>query len=417
MARQLAPREPQALQDASPEKAQHWSALPLWRAYRSLLDLLEGGDCEAAAARLRDLRVPESSSTATEVMRRLVAVRLALKQSLAREDLPERAMVVAEAPWLMAEWDFVKGLECFHAGAFAKGATYFARAELSFDRLGMHSRAFLASYNAQIGRTYASETQAHDTELRAMTSLQGRAKEALAEAGPDSANIRKVLAMIHRQKAAIFETASTSESPRLNAALNELDRAIEIFEIDGPRSDYHLTLLHAADLSLDLGDEKAARTYFEYVLPPLDTRVEFPHAFLVWRLRGRTEEPLDLDSFTLVPPVWKERYEGLRSKALATARPAFTWDPMSGRLLGPSSNQRWTLRGASLEGALVRLLTKGSASKARLIETLWPESSELETLDHRLHQLVSRLNRKIPGLVIFDGHHYRLSAPVEMSSC
>jgi len=71
------------------------------------------------------------------------------------------------------------------------------------------------------------------------------------------------------------------------------------------------------------------------------------------------------------------------------------------------------IRSQSLEGRLLTELHKGKAAKGHLIEKLWPklcalEQSSSDSIDNRLHRLVSRLNKKLPDLVQFDGIHYQL---------
>lgn len=81
--------------------------------------------------------------------------------------------------------------------------------------------------------------------MKPFLTLQGKVGRAQQNQW-ESSDLKKILAMIHRQKSARLE-----KNNRLHAALMELDKSIPIFELQGPRSDYHLALLQAANLSLD----------------------------------------------------------------------------------------------------------------------------------------------------------------------
>jgi hypothetical protein len=212
--------------------------------------------------------------------------------------------------------------------------------------------------------------------------------------------------MIYRQKAHAFEDLN-----RLHASLEEISKAISIFEINGPMSDYQLALIHAADICLDLGDEFKSRTFFEYVIAPVDARVAFPLAFVHWRLGGPIP---DKDNFSIIPGGWKEKFDKLILKTEKfNENIQLIWTQKTGHIVGPLFTQSIIIKPASFEGRLIRLLTQERATKNFLIEALWPLQSEVQLLDNRLHRLISRLNKKLNDQIVYDGKYYTLQIKLQ----
>jgi DNA-binding SARP family transcriptional activator len=67
-----------------------------------------------------------------------------------------------------------------------------------------------------------------------------------------------------------------------------------------------------------------------------------------------------------------------------------------------------------MEGRVLRLLTEQPRSKAYLCEVLWPEECENTALDNRLHRVISRLNKRVPGLIVLRDGVYLTSFPVNI---
>lgn len=378
----------------------------IWRSYCHVLDMLEANRCEEAALEARDLRFTGLLDETAEALRRLISARLSLKKSPPKEGFGWLSLKSDQLSWIEPESDFVMGLYYYHLGRYEEGGEYFGRAEEKFLKLNMQARALLAALNSAVGQSY-SRTLSLSEEIAGLTEVERRAREGIEAGVDDVRRMKRVLAMVLRQKAVAFE-----KDHRVNAALGELEKAMDIFELHGPVSDYQLSLLHVADLYLDVDNRVMANRYFERVVPPVDIRVEFPLAYMEWRLHGKAVNPAEFDS---VVPTWLERYERRKNQRRSSGpvRRVLLWNRGKGDLYEVFTDQRWKVKAKSLEGRLLLLLSKGPASKSLLGETLWPEHSETSYLDHRLHQLISRVNGRYGEIIRHDGTMYQLSCDLQ----
>jgi tetratricopeptide (TPR) repeat protein len=394
--------------NASPLKVapcEAWYQTELWQSYHAILELLESGRCEEASASTREV-FSDSDSPVHTALRRLISMRISMK-SMAGTDGVIEVQKWNDVPWIEAESHFVLGLSKFHLGLFTEGCENFQASEKIFAALGFNARAYLSAYNRLIGQSYAKQFASIQDELRQLRELEKNIREKISETPHDLSRCKRVLALILRQKAVVFE-----KDQRHHAAMGELSQAIEIFEFEGPQSDYHLALLQIADLSLDAGDARAAKRFFETVIAPVDSRVEFALAYLKWRI---FETPFQPSAFEVQPPFWKERYESrCRSQISKENDTILIWNLSQNELSSPETGQIWKVKPSSLEGKLIRILSKSRTSKHLIAETLWPEQAKVSHLDHRLHQLISRVNQKYSNLVLFDGTAYKLSCSVEL---
>ncbi|OFZ21047.1 MAG: hypothetical protein A2X94_06865 [Bdellovibrionales bacterium GWB1_55_8] len=366
--------------------------------YYSLVEMILQGRYEATAEALNQLRRGSPfTHDDNEAIRRLIAARLAIKQGDAGEDTSWLDIPVPENSWLAAEKEIVKGHWEYHLQNFPMGITHFKEAERQFKNLGMLDREFLSAFNQIIGEVSGPSQLPPLQQIDQLRQLEIRVRQHLEKVG-----CVRVQALIHRQKSHAFEDLTL-----FHAAVEEISKAIQILELHGPASDYQLALLQAADLSLDLGDQFRGRTFFEYVIPPLDKRVEFPHAYIAWRLGGPLPEQ---SNFEILPGGWKEKFEKLRASLTPdnSTPHEWTWNLTSGEIQSPELLKPIQLKPASLEGRLVQMLTRNKATKNLLIESFWPGQSDRQLLDNRLHRMISRLNKKLSNLIEFDGKSYRL---------
>jgi len=371
--------------------------------YYSLVEMIVQGRYEDTARGINELRKGTTHPDA-ESIRRLVAVRLAIKRGDPGEDTSWITLPIPENSWLEAERSLVRGHWEYHLKNFKSGITHFRKAEQVFGRLRMYDREYVSSFNAIIGEVSGPTQLAPLKQLDALRELEGKVRLHI-----DDRKCLQVQAMIHRQKAHAFEDLN-----RLHASLEEISKAIAIFEVFGPTSDYHLALLHAADISLDLNDSFRGRSFMEYVIEPVDARIEFPLAYVRWRLGG----PLpDQKRFAVVPGGWKEKFEKLEqsqtTNITASDQQLWDWNFSTGRIESPDGSSRFVLKPSSLEARLLKLLMQERSSKQLLIEALWPSQGETQLLDNRFHRMISRLNRKLKGGIEFDGKHYHLRIRVK----
>ena len=167
------------------------------------------------------------------------------------------------------------------------------------------------------------------------------------------------------------------------------------------------------------------RSFFERVVPPVEVRVEFPLAWISWRLAGGRSgslAPPDPGIYEFVSPYWLDK---LRNHFSTHDKPGgrpdarepgsnrtLTWNLMTGDMHDERSGSRHLIKTASLEGRLLRALMRARSSKALLSEILWPEQHMVRAVDDRFHRLVSRLNKKLGNVIEFDGQFYRLNVEV-----
>lgn len=365
--------------------------------YYKMIEIIILGKYEEVAEGLKELRDPEfSKDDDIEAVRRLITIRLSMKRGDPGENVSWLNFPVKENSWLMAEKLLAQAHWNYHLQLFDEGTKLFQEAAKKFEPLKMHGREFVSTFNSIIGEINGSNALTPQMQLEKLRALELKVKP-----HSDDKDCARVQALIYRQKAHAFEDLN-----RLHASLEEISKAILVFELIGPASDYHLALLHAADISLDIKDEFKARAFFEYIITPVDARVEFPMAFVNWRLGG---ELPDKKNFSILPGGWIEKFEKLSSSSqLSNTGSEWTWIQTTGVISGDTLENSLVIKPASLEGRLIRILAQEKATKNFLIEALWPQQSEVHLVDNRLHRMISRLNKKLNNSILYDGKYYSL---------
>lgn len=376
----------------------------LQKIYYVMVEFIIQGKYENIAAALNMLRDPELAFfEEIEYVRRLITIRLSMKRGDPGENISWLNLNVHKASWLYAERLLVEGHWNYHLKSYDVGIDCFLQAEKNFRSLKMDSREFVSAFNAVIGGVCGPMQLTPQDQLEKLRSLELRILPHV-----EKADCSRVLAMVYRQKAHAFE-----DLDRLHASLEEISKAIPIFELNGPLSDYHLALLHAADICLDLDNPFKGKSFFEYVIPPVDARIEFPLAFIQWRLGGETPDP---KIYSILPSGWIDKFEKMNSAPTEdVAASEWLWDLNTGELRNPEISKTINIKLSSLEGKLLKLLTQNKSTKNFLIETLWPEQNEVHLLDNRLHRLISRLNKKVDESVVYDGKYYSLQMQLKFS--
>lgn len=375
--------------------------------YYSLAEMIIQGDYEPVAEVLRSLRQNSGKTdSAQEVIRRLLAIRLAMRRGDPTETTDWLDLETPAQSWLHAEKLFVSGYIAYQNKQPEEMIRRFAAAANEFKTLGMLDRSFLAAFNSFIGYLERENPISLQEQMNRLRGL-----ESMMHPFRDDPACGRILALVYRQRAHAFE-----DDRRLHAALEEVTRAIAIFQLHGSQKDYHMGLLHAADLALDLGDVNRARCFNEYVIGPVDSQVEFPLAYIGWRLGGALPH---YGAFTFVPLNWKEKFERLRNQenkgdSTETAS-GWIWN-LEENILSSADNQvPIRLKPSGMEARLLKILMKEKVTKSYLIEIFWPEKSEIGYLDNRLHRLISRLNQKA-DLVQFDGKRYGLKNSIRFAT-
>jgi tetratricopeptide (TPR) repeat protein len=372
-------------------------------AYLRAVELVQGGALNDAARIAHELRSQGDTPGANEdadsdLLRRLLSIRLALKSG----NIEDCADLVESAPsaslFACAEADFVRGLVHYHRADFAAGIECFRAAADKYHSLENGKRELLSRYNIVSGRLNLDARSTNDEIWLELRDVQRLAEE--------QKNYR-VLGLIRRQNSYTFQSFG-----RRQAALIEIEKALPWLEACAPRSDYQLGLLQMADCLIDLDRKSEAQGYIERVIPPLESRVEFPLAMIEAKINGRLVDPA---AFDVVTPAWRMKLARQTTAKISDEKTEIAkWNPLSGELRLSENSTSLLIKARSLEGRLLQILLRQSASKAMLCEALWPGESEILHVENRLHQLIRRFNQKTSALVKFDGGRYQLARGIEV---
>jgi len=383
------------------ESAKPSSKVPM-TTYLKARAWVEQGLYEKASLRLRLMRDQSLvSNPEFKFLRTLVGARIAIKSAGGNATVDERDLDPSRVsdPFLHAEAYFVRGLLFFHRRAFKAGTLEFQKAEGFYRKLGpsFADRELLSAFNAYSGMTNAGGPLPEPLEiLQKLKTLERRSIEC---------KNKKIMGLILRDKSEIYQNLSRFES-----ALEDAKHSSRLLEIYGPKSDYDLALIQAADCCVDLSLFSQARNYLGRVLEPVDKRARFPHAMVLARMSG---ESIDPSGFEVVVPCSIDKWKRQFHEKVQTKAEKPRWNLSRQEFQLQSGKRVIRLKPGSLEGKLIKALAHGKASKAQLCEMLWPQECDRLLLDNRLHRLVSRTNRKLSNLIRFDGSQYSVTERVE----
>jgi hypothetical protein len=325
-----------------------------------------------------------------EILRRLLSLRMSLKSGQVTDGMENLLSIDAnENKFLCAEKAFVLGLYYFHIEKWISGSVEFNQAAPIYAEIGSTEKSLLSRYNEYIGLVNGEQMPDLLDQYACLGDIE---KAAL------SANCKKILAWVLRQKSYLLY-----DEGRFAGSLNVILEATAIFRISGPESDFQLAVLHAADCYYHLGQTLQAQMEVEKVPSAIDARVEFAREYIMSMLHGTA---INMERYRVRPPVWEKRYLN-RSKE--KVQDVAQWDVKTGVL--SIGDKKVLLKSNSKESCLLRLLIKRQQSKFALCEMLWPEQMQVQTLDNRLHQLITRLNKKA-NLVNCKSGIYSLAQPI-----
>ncbi len=377
-----------------------------YQTYHEILTLIEKGFYEQASLKLRDVRKRIELPTLTEKERTwhtlsiLLSSRIALKGGLKPDHIEGIDIASIKDPFLIGEVCFVKGLYYFNQAKMAEGANSFLTASQAFDACGKTERQWIARFNFLIGKSHQPNIDTHwlFTELREL--------EVAVQQGENN----KLLGLILRQKSCLYK-----ELGRIHAAKTDGIRAVSLLELHGAQSDYQLALLNMVDISLEQNELQEAHDYIDRVLTPLDPRVVFPYSFYKHRLNGT---PLALTAKVNSCPHFLSRFDLWEREqpkpitempSLNDASEAIIWNATVGEL--KVNSKMFSFKVGSMETKLLNNIYSAPVSKELLSERLWPGFAQIHLLDNRLHRLISRVNKKLGGLIQYHKGQYFLSEP------
>jgi hypothetical protein len=101
---------------------------------------------------------------------------------------------------------------------------------------------------------------------------------------------------------------------------------------------------------------------------------------------GQKEIQIGSDLEKYLTPTWRERLESYNNKTPETATESF----------------------GKNESLLIDLLASGPQHKLQLIHKLYGDKISFESGENRLRVTISRIKKKIPGLIVLFNDHYEL---------
>ena len=364
--------------------------------YKSTLKQILDGQSSAAAADVFKQRDNWQQSNDQSVERQLIAIRLALKSGNLQQ-IPIESLDANRTSnnYLKAELLFVKATYYGQSSDHGLAAQSFLEAAEFYRQAQHRDREMLARFNHFIANTYAAKTDLA-TEERALSEIIHLCREH---------NVSTTEFLCHRHISFRYFEAKNYQAA-IDALIVWIARSESI-----TKSDSELAILHIADCFYEMGDLRKAISYFDQIPEAIDERVRFPKALLEAKI---FRKEIDIKNFPMVTSHWKERYlesglgASVPAKTTKTAKDSLKWSLKTG-LLSQGRSLQGKIKAQSLEGQLLRILMNEPRSKSQLCESLWPSEMETVLLDDRFHQVVQRVNRKHKDLILFDGHHYKLS--------
>jgi tetratricopeptide (TPR) repeat protein len=377
------------------------------RTYNEIIEKIYLGLYEDASVDIRNLREQNTLEWNAEwsLMQNLLAARVALKSGLIPENIATLETSLNTSAFLSGEINMLKGIVNYQSGNLKEGREYFAQAQKFFQNSTHKSKELLCWYNLLIGDTHLMKKSLHEFLIE-FRKLELEA-ESIAQ--------YRILGLVYRQKSYLYK-----ENNKINAAFHEAEKSIKYLELYCAASDFHLGLLNITEILIELGQSESAKSYYEMILEPLDRRVQFPKAYVESRLFKNpiSEENQDQSCphFLGRHSLWLSRQNESQQLDLSvvTGHNSSKVEELvvvssdHEKLYVQLNNTRLALKRYCLESKLIEILKSGPQSKLLICEKLWPEYSDTHHLDNRLHRLVSRINKKIEGLVLYSAKTYKL---------
>lgn len=371
--------------------------------YRNILEQIYAGFYEEASVGIRTLREKSGFEFNAELvlMQNLLAARIALKSGNIPQNVESLQLNRDTNSFIAGEIHLVKGITNYQSGKMTEGMKDYFAARKYFEKSGHKDKELLAWYNVLIGETHV-EKKSLKEYLADFRTLEVEA-EKFAQ--------NRILGLIQRQKSYFYKDAG-----KYNAALFEAEKSLRFLELHCAASDFQLGLLNIVDILIELNRHREAMKYMEMILEPVDKRVQFPLAYFKSRLLGSElvlgSQEQSCPHFLFRYNEWKNKSCPGNSVAVANSK---SDSALKFRLVIDDENAiislgdtEFVLRKDCLETKLIEILTSGPHGKSLICEKLWPEYSEVQHLDNRLHRLVSRLNKKTNGLIVYSDRTYKL---------
>ncbi len=172
-----------------------------------------------------------------------------------------------------------------------------------------------------------------------------------------------------------------------NVALKFAKRALVFLEADFGTRHYFLALLQTAEILFSLGRKQEADLYMEEVATASFPEVMEAHKVLSIKVYHLPTQHIDTKNLV---PTWKEKVSGECAPAL---------NPLG-----------------ATEQKLLKFLSVAPRTRHELVDLLYGEKGNYESFCNRLHVLINRIRKKIPGVILYENSTYFLvdDAPISM---
>ena len=296
----------------------------------------------------------------------LAELRLRIRNhAIERSLLAEATQLAARAGDWAGEIEFVVGMSYSKIPDHALAQSAYQRAFQSLERLGARRKATKALFNHVV-----CESRVHP-EKKLIADYHHLVKRAAKFKDYGTAAICCSNISREYQKLGALEVA-----------LRYCDRALKFLKDDIGTLDYYLVVVHRCHLLVDLGRLQEAELEFQTARSG-----DFPEVRealkVVDAIRNGSRPALDRDvNRKMLTPTWQERLEEKKS------------------------NQK---RLTPLEGKLLQLIAQAPRTKFEIIAQLYPEKADFKLLEDRFKNLMNRLKKSRPGLIILENKKYRIS--------
>ena len=344
-----------------------WQDDPLLEYYsRVLIAYLRSdrADLRLRLGELDSLAFPEHA-----LLSALVSTRIGIRERRIDSQILQRLVELsAQSSIWEGEGFFVSAMAYEVMEENSKSKEYYRRAAAALDRNGSHRKALTARLNRVVAVSRQNPERKMILEYQHLASQARR----LREPGISGVCYLNISREYHRMGAAA-------------SALRHAHKALVSLRSDRGCLQYDLALVHRAQLFMESDRVHEAR--FDLEEARLSTHVEVQAALASLDVfASSTPSTSQLEDLT---PTWRERV--IDSKKKIQPAPA---------KLGP------------MEESLLRHISKSPRSKFEIIEFLFGVQIDFEAAENRLKNLLGRLRRKRPDLIVFENGRYRISDEV-----
>lgn len=379
--------------------------------------LIERGQYEFASHKLNYMReqiTENPDDFNAEILRKLLSLRISMNNGFPSDSCLQFDIDRIQPAAIKGEIYAVQGLYYYFIKNYIKSKESFIKAERFYQECQWIEKEYIAKYNIISCQINIHSKNMTEDDFEELIKLQKNAELKM---------LPRVLGLVHRQKSYFFK-----DHAKFRAAIHEAQMSLKYLEAHSTKADFHFGLLNLCDCYIENNEIEKALTTYERIIGALDKRVTFAYEFIKFKLGLSKKKPLLDDSadphFSLR---WKYYVENKLSrndfeiqenqtessmimKYNNDIPSLYFWDSQNKRLLNSLKSQddlSSQIKSKSKEFIIIESLIDNPQSSKLLGEKLWPDYVDLTSLNLRLYQRISRLNKKFPNLIISkDGKYY-----------